>query len=92
MLSRLKAALFLEQKSEYASSTTTIPRNQPARSIMSSSLKAFPVGLLGEQRKMTLVERSTAFFKASTSREKSFFSRTSLNSTLLVSAATRYIP
>ena len=81
-----------EQKSMYASSTTTMPGKRSSMSNMVSFGMALPEGLLGEQRKMAFVWASQAASRSSTGREKSSASWTCLTATSLMSAATSYIP
>ena len=81
-----------EEKSIYASSTTNIPSKVSASLSIWASGNAFPVGLFGEHTNISFVSASHAPSKSWTGRLNSAPRGTSRICTLLISAATLYIP
>ena len=83
---------FFVEKSEYASSTTTIPSNLFITSTISFLSIQLPVGLLGEHIHTTLVCASHALRSLSAEMRKLSSRVTGLYSISLMSAHTSYIP
>ena len=70
----------------------TIPEKRVRTSTIFVTDKAFPVGLLGEQRNISFVFSSQASNNLSGEKSKSSLSTTGRYSTSLISAHTLYIP
>ena len=83
---------FCAEKSEYASSTITMPRNLSITFCTSAASMLFPVGLLGEHIQMILVCVSHAASSFSALIWKCSSSNTGRYSTSLMSAQTLYMP